>query len=307
MISNQTGGILVPIKKGNFEIDIIKHSRNPAGLEAITFQWTYERMIHAEVMTHRWSRNYSSSRAIPYDKMMEWVAGDPAQSLHVGSNRAGMQAGAEIDNLSAFRIAVNDKFAEVRAWCDGLVKVFDPHKEVINRYTEPWGWITGMATMGRAQYMNFIALRCTAFANANIQRVAINSLRLFKESTPQDLEVGQWHVPYFDDYIPKGDITDGKVMHALTWSGARSAWISYNNPTKDATFAKAQRRHDDCVNLKHATPLEHQLRARGDRGKTGLVPGYDSYRMMIPGESAENVDIDAILAQYGDRDYLVPT
>ncbi len=293
------------IKKGNLEIQLLKHSRNPLGLEALTFQWTYERMIHAEVMTHRWSRNYSSSRAIPYDTMMKWISKDPAKSLHIGSNRRGMQSGAEINNVAGFQAAIDGKFQEIREWCDSLVGEYDPHKEVINRYTEPWGWITGMATMGLAQFMNFISLRCTAFANPNIQRVAINCLRLYKESTPQDLTEGQWHVPYFDEFIPIGDVDQEDTNCALIWSGARSAWISYNNPTQDADFNKAKKRHDDCVNLKHVTPLEHQLRARADKAKTGLVPGYDSYRMMIPGESADHVDIDAILAQYGDQDYLV--
>lgn len=294
------------IKKGNFEVGILKHSRNTSGLEAITFQWTYERMIHSEVMTHRWSRNYSSSRAIPYAKMMEWVARDPARSIHVGSNRPGMQAGSEVGDAGRFRAEVEAKFRETRAWCDELVERYDPHKEVINRYTEPWGWITGMATMGRAQFANFISLRCSSFANPNIQRLAINCLRLYRDSSPQSLRAGQWHAPYFDDYVPEGDIGDPGVAEALVWSAARSAWVSYNNPAKDAAFEKAKRRHDDCVSLKHATPLEHQLRARDDAGKAGLVPGFDSYRMMIPGESVAEVDIDAILERYGDRDYLVP-
>lgn len=294
------------IKKGNFGVEILKHSRNPLGLEAITFQWTYERMIHAEVMTHRWSRNYSSSRAIPYAQMMEWIARDPAQSIHVGSNRPGMQSGAEVEDVEWFWDEVGGKFVEMRAWCDHLVESYDPHKEVINRYTEPWGWITGMATMGRSQFMNFISLRCSPYANPNIQRLAINCLRLYRESVPRRLESGEWHTPWFDDYVPWGDINEHFTESALVWSVARSAWISYNNPTKDATFEKAKKRHDDCVTLKHATPLEHQLRARDDSGKRGLVPGFDSYRMMVPGESVADVDIDAILAQYGDLDYLIP-
>jgi len=293
------------IKKGNFEIQLLLHTITPGGYEALTFQWTYERMVHAEVMTHRWSRNYSSSRAIPYATMIEWVAQDPAQSLHIGSNRKGMQAGQEIKNLLEFRQEVKDKFTEMRIWCDRLVDRYDPHKEVINRYTEPWGWITGTATMGRAQYMNWLALRATPYANANIQRIAINSARLFAESEPIQLQVDDWHMPYID-HIPHGH-NISEVHEDLTWSVARCAWVSYNNPTKDADFKKAQQRHDDCVRLAHATPCEHQLRARKGSGQSGLVPGYDSYRMMIPGESVKEVDIVRLLDEYGDKDYLVAT
>jgi len=292
------------IKKGNFSIYLLTHSITEAGYEALTWLWTYERIIHAEVLTHRWSRNYSSSRAIPYVTMMEWVEKDPAQSLHVGSNRAGMQAGAEIEHLDLFRSEVNYKFKEMKAWCDGLIERYNPHKEVINRYTEPWSWIGGIATMGRAQYMNWLALRATKYANANIQRVAINSARLFQESEPQGLAPNQWHLPFIDKPAPYGkEIVD--VKDDLIWSVARAAWCSYNNPTKDETFAKAKLRHDDCIRLAHATPCEHQLRARRDDGQMGLVPGYDSYRMMIPGESVPEVDIVRLLEEYGDRDYLV--
>jgi hypothetical protein len=44
-----------------------------------TFQLIYPRFIHAEVMTHRvFSRNASSSRAIPTSKMLEAIAREPA-------------------------------------------------------------------------------------------------------------------------------------------------------------------------------------------------------------------------------------
>jgi len=297
---------MLVIVKGNFRVQLLKHSVNPIGEEAITFFWTYERFIHAEVMTHRtFSRNYSSSRAIPYERMMEWVGKDPANHLHLGSNQAGMVSGKEVDNADTLRSDIALKFFEMREWCDSLVDKYNPHKEVINRYTEPWGWITGMATMGRRAFMNFISLRCSRGANPNIQRVAISCLRLYKSSVPQQLEYMQWHTPFFDDYIPHGLVSDSNVRVGLIWSGARSAWCSYNNPTKDATFEKAQIRHDDCVKFKHVTPLEHPLQARNDGKAHGLVPGYNSYRSMIPGESVEDLNIDEILADYGDRDYIL--
>ena len=293
------------IKKGNFEVGLVCHTRSPAGLEALTFRWAYERMIHAEVMTHRWSRNYSSSRAIPYPRLVEWFAADPAMSLHLGTNRPGMQAGAEVADPDRFRRKVARRFYKTVDWCDRLIGGFRPHKEVINRFLEPWGWIVGVATMGRAQFLNFVALRCTPEANANIQRLAINALREYRASTPRSLEAGQWHVPFFHEYVPRGELADPGVLPALAWSAARCCWVSYANLDKDATYQDALRRHDDCVRLHHVTPLEHQLRARPDSLRHGVVPGYDSYRMMVPGESVSDLDVDAVLDRYGDRDYLV--
>lgn len=293
------------ITKGNFSVEILKHSANPDGYEAITFQATYERFIHAEVMTHRWSRNYSSSRAIPYEKMREWIRRDPALPLHLGTNRPGMQSGAEVDDPEQLRRELIEMHSGIETICDCIVLDHDPHKEIINRYAEPWGWITGIMTMGRPQLMNFFSLRCTGYAHPNIQRLAVSMARLYRDSTPQSLDFDQWHMPYFDDYIPMGNICRPDVAVALHWSVARSAWCSYNNPTKDATYEMAKKRHDDCVSLKHATPLEPQLRARMSGGMKGLVPGFDSYRSMIPGESARDFDFGILDRDYAGCDYIV--
>lgn len=292
-------GTMVPLstEQGNFRVEILKHSIGHHNLEAITFLFTYERFIHAEVMTHRWSRNYSSSRAIPYEKMKKWVAQDPALPLHLGSNRPGMQAGNEVENTEKLKSDLLSFYCSVAEHCDFIDTEHNPHKEIINRYTEPWGWITGVATMGRSQLMNFFQLRISPMAHPNIQRLAVAMARLYRASKPQILEPSQWHIPFVDSV--EGTHED------LVWSVARCAWTSYNNPTKDSTFDKALRRHDDCVNFKHATPLEHQLQCRGDRGKSGLVPGYDSYRMMVPGESASDFDFSVLDTDYQDKWFCV--
>lgn len=302
---------------GNFQVQLLKHSINRNNnSEAITFGFTYERFIHAEMMTHRWSRNYSSSRAIPTETMNKWIAEDPALPLHLGANKSGMQSGGQIKEVKSAYNYLKGMLEDIFYNCNFLVKEYDLHKEIVNRYTEPWGWITGVATTGRAQLMNMFNLRISRFAHPNIQRLAVNMARTYRQSTPQVLDVGQWHTPYFDEYIPEGSVTlnphdkedrcysNLDLGMALTWSVARCAWVSYNNPTKDATFAKAKKRHDDCVQLKHVTPCEHQLRACSYKG-VGAVPGWESYRMMIPNESAAEFDFGILDREYADRDYVV--
>jgi hypothetical protein len=57
----------------------------------------YWRAIHAELMTHRdFSRNASSSRAIPVQKMIDQVRNDPAGPIFWGANKPGTQAGDEL-------------------------------------------------------------------------------------------------------------------------------------------------------------------------------------------------------------------
>lgn len=276
---------------GNFSVELLKHSTYK-GKEALTWLCTYERFIHAEVMTHRFSRNASSSRAIPLARMLEWIDRDPAMPLHYGSNRSGMQSGAEIEAVGSARETILASYKATRVLCQYL-HTLGLHKEVINRYTEPWGWITVVMTMGHAQFFNFLNLRVHRAAHPNIQRLAINMARTYKSSTPIELKKDQWHIPF----------TDGidALSTDLIWSVARSAWASYNAPGKVATFEDAKRRHDDCVQYKHMTPCEHQLCA-GDT--LGVVPGYTSYRMMLPNESASTFDWSR-LEEWGDKDFLI--
>ena len=48
-----------------------------------TLELEYPRFIHAEFMTHRmFSRNASSSRAIPVARQFEMIEEDPAMPIH---------------------------------------------------------------------------------------------------------------------------------------------------------------------------------------------------------------------------------
>ena len=52
---------------------IVADSISPMGNRLTTFQLSYPRYIHGEMMTHRlFSRNAQSSRAVPVDKMIQF-------------------------------------------------------------------------------------------------------------------------------------------------------------------------------------------------------------------------------------------
>lgn len=75
------------------QVKIISDSISPSGVRLTTFQLKYQRFVHSELMTHRvFSRNASSSRAIPISKMIEQVRNDPAIPVEWGKNQPGMQA-----------------------------------------------------------------------------------------------------------------------------------------------------------------------------------------------------------------------
>src|SRR5271168_464702 len=79
-------------------VTVIEDSVSQIGRTRLcTLQLRYPRYIHAEFMTHRaFSRNASSSRAIPTAKAIEMVREFPAFFAHVGKNQPGMQAHEEV-------------------------------------------------------------------------------------------------------------------------------------------------------------------------------------------------------------------
>jgi hypothetical protein len=291
------------IANGNFHACILAHSVNPVGDEAITFELCYERIIHAELNKHRWSRNSSSSRAIPVKFMVDWTVDHPAMPLHYGGRKKGMSSGKEITGAGDARKAILDHLQDA---CH-LAKYLDDlglHKEFINRYLEPWGWINDVITMGRRQLMNFFKLRIAPGVQPNMQRLAVTMAKLYRTNIPRPLAEGEWHLPYIsaEEHSRSADFP---IEH-LTWSSARCAWVSYKTVDgKVATWEDAKRRHDSLVADGHCTPLEHQLRARGDSGQSGCVPGYDSYRSMIPGETADDFDFSVLDTVYADKDFTI--
>ena len=72
--------------------EIVAHSLSPQGDELISVLCTFPRIILAEVNTHRMlSKNTSSSRAIPFNKMVEAVHNNPFIPIAWQKEHKGMQ------------------------------------------------------------------------------------------------------------------------------------------------------------------------------------------------------------------------
>ena len=64
--------------KTEINAEIVGHSLSPQGDELISVLCTFPRILLSEINTHRMlSKNTSSSRAIPFNKMVETVENDP--------------------------------------------------------------------------------------------------------------------------------------------------------------------------------------------------------------------------------------
>lgn len=264
----------------NFEVKIVADSIHK-GDRLTTFQLKYPRFIHGEVMTHRdFSRNASSSRAIPVQKMISQVWNDPAMPVHWGANQPGMKARQELEgwrrSLSVGLWKLAARAACIVAW--GMTKT-KLHKQVANRILEPWQHMHTI--LSATEFDNFFALRCHPDAQPEFQVLARLMKDAYDNSTPQELAEGEWHLPYvqWDEYNTLSEEDRVKV------SVARCARVSYlTHDKKVPVLSKDIELHDNLVNSIpiHASPAEHQAWPPGIPGaRFANFVGWIQYRRDI--------------------------
>ena len=224
------------------EAKVIAHSSHPGCPDLITVQARYPRFIHSEMMTHRaFSRSASSSRAVPIQQMIREVQDDPAMPVEWGSNKAGMQAGAEIEDTISARTEWRDAAYSATIAARHLNEL-GLHKQIVNRVLEPFTLISVVITA--TDWDNFFALRCHFAADPTMRALAEAMRDAIKGSTPQPLELGQWHLPYGDSLIK---------------SAARCARVSYlRHDGASPTHADDARLAALLRDEKHMSPFEHQ-------------------------------------------------
>lgn len=256
---------------------VIRRSVNPAGNIISTVQLRYPRFIHAELMTHRmFSRNAQSNRAIPIERVVEDVMHDTAMPIHWGSNKAGMQAGEEIqETYWAEQTWLNARDAAVEMALDlhsqGL------HKQVANRLLEPFQHINVLVTA--TEWDNFFNLRDHPDAEPHIQLLAKRIKKAFEENAPQPVYTLDWHIPYVPD--------DWKAI-GLTWnevlmvSAARCARVSYlTHDQRETTIEEDLKLATRLLESKHMSPFEHVAQAIYGDGFYANFKGWKSYRFTL--------------------------
>lgn len=252
---------------------IIEDSISGAGKRITTFQLLYPRFIHAELMTHRvFSRNASSSRAIPVKKMIQMVREEPAMPIHWGKNQPGMQAKEEIQHVGA----AQDIWLRAARNAANIAEEFEQiglHKQVANRILEPFQHISVVLTA--TEFSNWFELRVHPDAQPEIQELATQMQELMMSSIPRSLEQYDWHLPYITEadwglarvYAKRARITrdePGKdeIQELLCKvSAARCCRVSYLK--HDGTRSSIEDDLDLCEKLVgakplHASPFEHQ-------------------------------------------------
>ena len=231
---------------------IIADSISPSGIRLTTLELKFHRFILPEFMTHRmFSRNASSSRAIPVEKMIHQVKNNAAFPEYWGKNQPGMQAREEVEDTEAC----------IELWWEAAFDTADTaeafkdlgvHKQITNRLLEPFQWISVVVTS--TEWNNFFKLRLHKDAQPEMRVLAEHMKKAMDESTPVELQPGEWHLPYVD--CNEFDIKE----EALKCSVARCARIAVLK--HDGTHPSIEddlKLYDRLVGSspEHASPCEH--------------------------------------------------
>lgn len=252
---------------------IIADSINPSGERLTTFVATFHRFILPEILTHRvWSRNTSSSRAIPAKKLIEKVKAEEVYPLHWGQNCKGMSAKQEVeDPTRAFDNWTRAKECAIH-YAEQLV-ANGIHKQVVNRLLEPFSTTTMIITA--TEYKNFFMQRCHPDAQPEIQALAIAMMEAYQKSKPKKLDWEQWHIPFSDD------LQDETICMALQIATGRCARVSYLNHDGTRDHKKDVELHDRLLTARppHLSPFEHCAKAKP--GKWANLDGFRSYRNQL--------------------------
>lgn len=241
-----------------FEVTILEDSITQQDIRLVTYQLKYPRYIHAELMTHRvFSRNASSSRAIPTNKLAEVSMTEMVEPIRWGLNQPGMQASEQDLTGGALSEAkrIWKETAETCAIASRKLAELGLHKQWSSRMLEWFGNIN--VVLSSTEWGNWDLLRNHPDAQPEIHHLAGLMIDARYYSKPKFLTPGQWHLPYITAIEKEAYSLDtlSKVSAARC---ARVSYLRHDGGTCDV---------DDDLKLytrlagahpKHLSPTEHQ-------------------------------------------------
>lgn len=242
----------------------------------------YHNFLANGITVHNcFSRNASSSRAVPVERTIQNILNDPWVPSDVYKNCKGMQ-GKDIVNEDDY-----DIFCE--EWQDAAFKAIEVahkmidngfHKQHINRILEPFTKIKVIVTA--TEWSNFFDLRLSPDADPEIQHLA-KAIKMAMDAVSNTYIYINAHggrtLPYVN-FDEMDAIDDLRVLTLI--SAARCARVSYLNHDgskpdilKDLALAKR------LIDSGHMTPFEHQCRYSFDTGFQYNLRDFQSARYML--------------------------
>jgi thymidylate synthase ThyX len=258
----------------NIKAKIVADSLNLQGDRLTTFIVTFPRIILAEFNTHRmFSRNSASSRAIPFDKMVKSVQENPFIPIAWQKDHKGMQGVeyAEYPDTEDFKViwleARDNAVKSAQLLQTGNVKAT---KQLCNRLLEPFMWHTVIITSGKEGLENFFNLRNHEAAEIHIQELAKRMLEVYNESKPKQLQAGEWHIPFGDEWYSASSSFNLKVSTAKC---ARVSYTVVGEESKEPNYENDIKLHDRLAESGHWSPFEHCAKVMSDEEYKSFIKG----------------------------------
>jgi thymidylate synthase ThyX len=288
--------------------EIIADSMNPIGNRLTTFIVNYPRIIHSELLTHRsLSKNSASSRAIPFEKMLEMVKNNPFIPIRFQKDHKGMQGteyyeGAEHEQC--IKDWLNARDYAVQAALNFKLPIT---KQLRNRLLEPFMW--HKVIISGTDFENFFALRAHEDAEIHISDLAYKMLEAYNNSEPKQLKEGDWHVPFGDKFNEdkikelikkeefkwKCSIFQNNLINEIKQkiSIARCARISYYNYEGKDDYEADIKLCDRLFGTipKHLSPTEHVACAMNNSDFIGNFCGFKQYRKYFTDENLNDARV----------------
>lgn len=267
-------------------VRVLADSISPSGKRITTFSLRYARFIHSEVLTHRsFSRNSSSSRAIPIKKNIKQVWTEPVKPIYWGKAQPGMLVTEELGPVRRFLCKSIWWLASKLACC--IAKCFEVlglAKSFSNRILEPFIYISTIITA--TEWDNMYSLRVASDSQPEFLQLAKLMLEAQNNSTPELLNIGEWHLPY----ITKEEKEIFKTEELIKMSMARCARVSTLN--HDGTIPNIWadvKLADRLIKDGHMSPSEHVCTPLDiPTERSANLIGWKSYRTTLPNECRSN-------------------
>ena len=278
---------------------ILADSINGTGSRLTTFEIEVPKYMVAQLNTHRAiSRNYESSRAKPFWRVLEQVINDPYVPKRFGKPSRGMQPAGYFEGeerldliekwgaslglamLSALQVGyrgasdadfylANYHLREAIQYGGNLdwFKANPPlvAKETLNRLLEPYMKVKGV--ISATEWDNFIHLRANSDAQDDINELATQIKSLLADSDPTFVAVGEWHLPNL------GTDKDEVVENI--------ARVSYGNHRSLSTRPVGTL-YRDLQDGGHWSPFEHVAMVLGN-GKSNFDSSWTQLRQLLGG------------------------
>lgn len=269
------------------EAKVLLDSIAQNGARLTTFELTYPRFIHSELLTHRlFSRSSASSRAIPTPKKIERIRKDCAKPSEWGVNQKGMQAAGSVGALDedlaklCWKHACDDALVHAEALCGARCSrcelrvpcacsephLLNIHKQVANRILEPFDHI--QVVLSTTKIKNHFLLRLAKdkdgrpLADPTYHELATKWKAAMDASAPFPVKAGEWHLPYVQKDVGGIRIVEDPDLWEVDWetrkmvSAARCARVSYMRQGQ-GDLEENKTLYERLISGGHWSPLEH--------------------------------------------------